>query len=118
KTAKAVTGTRIRYWADRQIFNKTTRFVLDDLLERARQTAFLVPGLTLRVIDQRTADGESYSFRFDGGTSDFVDFVATDTAITDTWVITGSGSYNETVPVLQPNGHLVSQDVERTCQVG
>ena len=44
KVAKGVTGTRIRYWADRQIFTRGTTFQLDELLVRARQTAFLVPG--------------------------------------------------------------------------
>src|SRR4051812_6270503 len=44
KVAKGVTGTRIRYWADRQIFTKGAEFEMDSLLARARQTAFLVPG--------------------------------------------------------------------------
>ena len=42
-----VTGTRIRYWADRQIFVKDAEFDLEALRTRARQTAFLVPGLAI-----------------------------------------------------------------------
>ena len=51
--AKGVTGTRIRYWADRQIFTKDAAFHLEELEQRARQTAFLVPGLEIVVRDER-----------------------------------------------------------------
>lgn len=57
RIAKGKTGTRIRYWADRQIFLKDARLNLETLYQRARQTAFLVPGLTLVVRDERAVDG-------------------------------------------------------------
>ena len=115
---KSVTGTRIRYWADRQIFAKTARFATDELIQRARQTAFLVPGLALSVRDERNPmEPVEETFKFSGGTKDFVDFIATDAAITDTWELTGEGTYTETVPVLKANGQLVSEEVERTCRV-
>lgn len=118
KVARGKTGTRIRYWADRQIFNKGAAFQYDELIARARQTAFLVPGLTLVVRDQRIADAVHEDvFRYDGGAKDFVDFIAVDAAMTDTWELTGSGAYAETVPVLKPNGHLESEAVDRTCEV-
>ncbi len=53
RAAKGVTGTRIRYWADPQIFTKDAEFALDELEQRARQTAFLVPGLEIVVRDER-----------------------------------------------------------------
>jgi len=118
KVAKNKTGTRIRYWADRQIFNKTARFAYDDLIARARQTAFLVPGLTLTVRDERNVEEPTVeSFRYEGGPKDFVDFIAIDAAITETWELTGTGTYVETVPVLKPNGQLISEEVSRDCQV-
>jgi DNA gyrase subunit B len=118
KVAKNVTGTRVRYWADRQIFNKSAAFSYDELVTRARQTAFLVPGLTLVVRDERDPENISEeSFRFDGGTKDFVEHIAPDAGITDIWELTGLGEYSETVPVLKPNGQLVSEEVQRTCQV-
>ena len=46
-------GTRVRYWADPQIFIKGSHFALDELNRRARQTAFLVPGLQISVTDHR-----------------------------------------------------------------
>ena len=64
KAARGVTGTRIRYWADRQIFTKDATFNLGELEQRARQTAFLVPGLQIDIVDERPsavaeADAES-----------------------------------------------------------
>ena len=47
------TGTRVRYWADPEIFNRTAEFSYDQLIDRVRQTSFLVPGLKITVIDER-----------------------------------------------------------------
>ncbi|WP_139327363.1 type IIA DNA topoisomerase subunit B [Microbacterium sp. RURRCA19A] len=117
KAARGVTGTRIRYWADRQIFTKDAAFGFDELVQRARQTAFLVPGLEIVITDERGDEPVETSYRFDGGISEFADFLAPDSAITDTWRLTGTGSFTETVPVLQPGGSMVPTEVERECEV-
>ncbi len=117
RAAKGTTGTRIRYWADRQIFTKDAVFALDELEQRARQTAFLVPGLEIVVRDERGEEPAETSYRFDGGISEFADFLAPDPAVTDTWRLTGEGSFTETVPVLQPTGAMVPTEVERECHV-
>lgn len=52
KVSPKTTGTRIRYWADPEIFNDTAEFSYDQLIDRARQTSFLVPGLKITVIDE------------------------------------------------------------------
>ena len=57
KAKRGVTGTRIRYWADRQIFTPDAKFSYDELAARARQTSFLVPGLKLTVRDERKLPG-------------------------------------------------------------
>src|SRR5690606_12954346 len=51
------------------------------------------------------------------GAVDFVDFLAPDAPLTATWRLTGSGTFTETVPVLDDRGHLTSQAVERDCEV-
>ena len=117
KTSRGVTGTRIRYWADRQIFTKDAAFHLDELEQRARQTAFLVPGLQIDIADERGDEVSVTSYRFDGGISEFADFLAPDAAVTDTWRLAGSGTFTETVPVLQPGGAMVPTEVERVCDV-
>ena len=52
------TGTRVRYWADPEIFNSTARFSYEQLIDRVRQTSFLVPGLRITVIDEHVPEGE------------------------------------------------------------
>ncbi|GAA5027114.1 type IIA DNA topoisomerase subunit B [Microbacterium fluvii] len=121
KAARGATGTRIRYWADRQIFTKDAAFALAELEQRARQTAFLVPGLEIVIRDERSdserTEPTETSFRYDGGISEFAEFLAPDPAVTDTWRLTGTGRFTETVPVLQPGGAMVATEVERECHV-
>ena len=117
KVAKGVTGTRVRYWADPQIFVKDANFVVDELLGRARQTAFLVPGLGLTITDERTPEPQVHQFKFDGGLMEFAEYLAKDAALTSTWRLSGSGSFTETIPVLNDAGNMESRDVERNCEV-
>nr|WP_157536896.1 DNA topoisomerase IV subunit B [Microbacterium sp. Root180] len=117
KAARGVTGTRIRYWADPQIFTKDAAFSAQELEQRARQTAFLVPGLEIVIRDERAEEPVETSYRYDGGISEFADFLAPDAPITDTWRLTGTGTFTETVPVLQPTGAMVPTELERTCEV-
>ena len=117
KVAKGVTGTRVRYWADPQVFMRSARFSTEELVERMRQTSFLVPGLRLVLRDEREGEVAEEEFRHTGGTVDFVEFLAPDTPLTETWHLTGSGTFTETVPVLDSRGHMTSQEVERECAV-
>ncbi len=125
KVAKKKSGTRVRYWADPEIFLTTAAFSYGELVERARQTAFLVPGLTISLIDERGLPGtpgeegvHTETFRFDGGTVDFVDFLAPDAAVTATMRLSGEGSFAEKVPILDAeSGHLVSREIERKVSV-
>ena len=117
KVAKGVSGSRVRYWADPQIFIKDAAFNDDELLNRARQTAFLVPGLGLEISDERTPERRQHKFKFDGGITEFADFLAPDNRLTDTWRLTGEGKFTETVPVLDESGNMVSREVERNCVV-
>ncbi|MBM6592263.1 DNA topoisomerase IV subunit B [Brevibacterium sp. RIT 803] len=126
KAKKGVTGTRVQYWADPQIFLSKAQFDYQHLVERARQTAFLVPGLELRIEDRRGVArdeaGEVITerlevFRFDGGITEFVDHLSIDPPMTDTWRLQDTGKFSETVPVLDSSGHLVSKEVEREVGV-
>ncbi len=55
RVAKKVTGTRTRFWPDKQVFVRDARFSFTAITERARQTAYLVPGLAIYVRDERPA---------------------------------------------------------------
>ncbi|MDO5495527.1 MAG: toprim domain-containing protein, partial [bacterium] len=63
------------------------------------------------------SDPRTEEFLHEGGTLDFVDFLAPDNPVTDTWHLTGSGTYTETVQQLDSKGHLRPREVERTCSV-
>jgi DNA gyrase subunit B len=135
RVAKTVTGTRIRFWPDQQVFVRGAVWRFDALAQRARQTAYLVPGLTIRIVDERSdadrtasledgagpADGPDDSreaeFCFDGGISEFCAHLSTGEPVTDVVRLTGSGQFTETVPVLDDQGHLVPTDVERELAV-
>ncbi|MGI5403382.1 DNA gyrase/topoisomerase IV subunit B [Streptomyces sp. CA-135486] len=120
RVPKARTGTRVRYWADRQIFLKDAKLSLEHLHQRARQTAFLVPGLTIVVRDERDLAGEGKSqeiFRFDGGISEFCEYLAQDKAVCDVLRLTGQGTFKETVPVLDDRGHMTPTEVTRELGV-
>ena len=117
KVAKNKTGSRIRFWADPQIFVKDASFELEEILARARQTAFLVPGLKLVVSDQRSGKPEDHEFFFQGGIVEFVDYLAKDAPLTNVWRLSGNGAYSETVPVLNSSGNMESKEVQRNCEV-
>lgn len=117
KAAKGSTGTRVRYWSDPQIFIKDANFSSNDLADRARQTAFLVPGLGIHIDDQTGPERQEQSYKFDGGITEFADYLAPDAPLTNTWRITGTGDFTETIPVLDEQGNMVSREVARTCEV-
>ncbi|MYS21553.1 DNA topoisomerase IV subunit B [Streptomyces sp. DvalAA-14] len=120
KVPRTRTGTRVRYWADRQIFLKDAKLSLEHLHQRARQTAFLVPGLTIVVRDERGLDTDrpvEEIFHFDGGISEFCEYLAPDKPICDVLRLTGTGSFKETVPVLDEVGHMTATEVTRELGV-
>ncbi|WP_462417389.1 DNA gyrase/topoisomerase IV subunit B [Kytococcus sp. Marseille-QA3725] len=124
KVKRGVTGTRVRYWADPQIFLADAEFSYTQLTDRARQTSFLVPGLRLTITDKRRLPGtpgehgtHTETFLHEGGITEFVDYLAPDEAVTDVWRLQGSGTFTETVPVLDDSGQMVPAEVERDCEV-
>jgi len=117
KVAAKVTGTRVKWWFDRQIFLKEAELSIEDIYARARQTSYLVPGLTLVVNDNRTKSKTSETFFHKGGISEFCSFLRPDEPVGDVIRISGSGDYTETVPVLDDKGHMMPTEVERTMGV-
>ncbi|CAN5399418.1 DNA topoisomerase IV subunit B [soil metagenome] len=117
RVAKAKTGTRIRFWPDRQIFTKDATFEFEGLLGRARQTSFIVPGLELVIRDLRGETPVEEKFRHDGGIAEFTQYLCHDEPVTEVLRIQGTGNFTETVPMLDAKGHMTPQDVERELGV-
>jgi DNA gyrase subunit B len=116
KVGKSVSGTRVRYWPDPQIFEKNARFSAESLAQRLRQTAFLVPGLKLTVTEEATKS--RHDFHYAGGISEFVEHLAKDAAIIPMQHIKTVATFTETVPVLdEKSGSMVSKEVKRDCKV-
>jgi DNA gyrase subunit B len=117
KVSAKVTGTRIKWWFDKQIFLKEAELSIEDIYARARQTSYLVPGLTLVVNDRRTKAKTTETFFHKGGISEFCTFLRPDDPVGEVIRIAGTGEYNETVPVLDEKGHMNPTDVHREMGV-
>ncbi|WP_347350018.1 DNA topoisomerase IV subunit B [Intrasporangium sp.] len=121
KVRRGVSGSRVRFWPDPQIFLKGATLDYEALAARVRQTSFLVPGLRLVLRDERPGSGPETPieqvFQHEGGITEYAEFLAPDPGITDVWRLTGSGSFTETVPVLDDRGHLTPTAVDRECLV-
>lgn len=114
---KTATGTRIKFWADSQIFTPDAAFDLGEIHDRARQTSFLVPGLTIIVTDNRLKSDNTSEFVHVGGISEFCEFLTSGEAVSPVIRLKGSGKFTETVPVLDDQGHMTPQSVERELGV-
>ena len=115
---KTKTGTRVRFWPDRQVFTADAAIDLEAVYSRAQQTTFLVPGVTIVVTDQRAPESPSERvFAHKGGISEFVEHLSSGQPVTSVLRLAGSGHFTETVPVLDGKGHMVSTDVERELVV-
>jgi len=117
RVTKSRTGTRIRFWPDRQIFTKDATFEWDGLIGRARHTSFIVPGLELVIRDLRGEQPIEEKFRHDGGIAEFTEFLAHDEKVTDILRLQGNAAFTETVPLLDDKGHMTPQEVERELGV-
>jgi DNA gyrase subunit B len=114
---KNVSGTRIRFWPDRQIFLHDAAFSFDELLTRARQTSYLVPGLELTLRDERGDEPVEARFSHAGGIVEFAEFLASDPPVSGVIRLYGAETFSETVPILDDAGHMNPRTVERTCEV-
>ena len=139
KVPKGRTGTRVRYWPDPEIFNATARFDYPMLIDRVRQTSFLVPGLRIVVVDEKVpATGDAQTDEYDerdgasplkashrrveefahtGGVVDFVDFLSQGEPICDIWHINGSAEYAEETQRVGADDELHAEQVTRRCDV-
>ena len=67
-------GTKVCFYPDSAIF-KTIEFEYNIIVERLRELAYLNSGLEIVLKDERTEEGETDSFSFKGGLSDFVKYL-------------------------------------------
>lgn len=118
KVPRTRTGTRVRWWADPQVFTKDAAYDRGGIRDRVLQSTFLVPGLIMSVRDERDADDIwEETFQHKGGIGEYVDYLGDQEAIGGVIRLFGSGHFHETVPVLDEHGHMSPQEVERELHV-
>jgi DNA gyrase subunit B len=66
-------GTKVSFRPDPQIFKEGVSFSFDTLSNRLRELAFLNPGTTITIIDER--DDKEHTFFYEGGIIEFVKFL-------------------------------------------
>src|SRR5262245_18217367 len=66
-------GTKVTFKPDPQIFKESVAFSFDTLSQRLRELAFLNPGTTITIIDER--DEKEHTFFDEGGIIEFVKFL-------------------------------------------
>jgi len=113
KCPRTRTGTRIRWWPDPQVFTKDAAVDWEALRQRCQQSTFLVPGLTITVIDERGTDSASEVFQHKGGLTEYIEQLSEGEAVSGVIRLTGETTFTETVPILDAKGHLTPGEVER-----
>jgi DNA gyrase subunit B len=107
------TGTRIRFWSDRDIFDPEARIDIDQVRERVVQACFLVPGIKIRVVDKRSGgSAKPFEFVSRGGLADLVDHLSSGGNACEVITLSGIDTFTERVPV---DGKMT--DVLRECIV-
>lgn len=66
-------GTKVRFYPDHTIFTETKKYVLETLVHRVRELAFLNAGLKIILNDER--DNTKQEFLYEGGIKSFVQHV-------------------------------------------
>src|SRR4051812_23503277 len=66
------TGTLVTFKPDPEIFQDTTEFKADRIMQRLRELAFLNSGLEITFLDERVADAKRESFYYKDGVEEFV----------------------------------------------
>ncbi len=75
---ESVTGTRVYFKPDAEIFRETTVFEYNILKQRLREMAFLTKGLKITLTDMRVEEGEEpieQTFHYEGGIKEFVQYL-------------------------------------------
>ena len=82
-------GTKITFIPDPEIFTLTREFKYEILSKRLRELAFLNPGITILLTDERDNKSEEYHFR--NGISEYVEFLNRNKVVVTQKVIAFSG---------------------------
>ncbi|MCP3909328.1 MAG: DNA topoisomerase IV subunit B [Actinomycetia bacterium] len=108
------TGTRVRFWPDFEIFDPEARIDYATVRDHVVRVCFLVPGLTVRLVDKRpdSTQDKPEEFVSTGGLADLIDHLSIGEHVTDVITIHDVSTFQEKVPV---DGRMTT--VTRECTV-
>ena len=103
------TGTTVRFIPDKEVFS-TTDFSYSTICERMQESAFLLKGLTVEVIDEINNRSEKY--HYDNGIKSFVEYIDEDkTPINNVFHFKGSKDGIEVEIALQYTDSYNSENI-------
>jgi DNA gyrase subunit B len=70
-----VTGTKVTFKFDKQIFKDDIDYRFDTLVQRFREMAFVTRGVTIHFVDERPNSNRQMTFHFEGGITSFVRYL-------------------------------------------
>lgn len=117
------TGTKIKVWLDMETFPSPYHYDDQDIIERLKGTAFLIPNLKVSIYNElkkfvdpetgkETIQEEYYDFS--AGLEDMVESFRPDNKLSEVIELEGIGSYvSKGVPVVQPDGTIKNENVKR-----
>lgn len=114
------TGTIVKTWLDEDVY--TSKYPINrlDITERLRGTTFLLPGLEVEIyneVDTVEVDGKEQprvdKFKFEDGIKELVTFNQNKDPLSEIIHLEARETYKEVVPVLQKNGTVKNQEVDR-----
>ena len=99
------TGTKITFIPDPEIFTLTREFKYEILSKRLRELAFLNPGITIELSDERTNKREQFNFK--EGISEYVQYLNRAKVVVNPNVIYVSGE----APAAEGSDSLIKVDI-------
>lgn len=99
------TGTKITFIPDPQIFTLTREFKYEILSKRLRELAFLNPGITIELSDERINKRETFNFK--NGISEYVQYLNRAKVVVNPKVIYFSGE----APAAEGSDSLIKVDI-------
>lgn len=121
------TGTIVKCWLRDKVFSSPYPYNDQDIIERLRGTAFLVPELEAEIYDELNeiedpatgkASPQKEVFHFPDGISSLVDVIQPDNPITSKIIIKTEGNYiEENVPVIHEDRTISPEDVKRIVPI-
>lgn len=112
------TGTTIKFWPDTSVFLPEARFDVEDIKFRVKSTAFLVPNLKINVNDYRDPENPVVeTFFFEQGLAEMVPTLSHHPLVTKPLHIVTTGSFTEETTVMQSDGSMKRQEVERNVDI-